>query len=59
MFNWAVVFLVIAVVAAILGFGNLVGAATTVARILFFVFLAVFVIALFLGAVRQPPPPPG
>jgi len=38
MLKWAVVFLIIAIVAAVLGFGVLSGAAATIAEILFVVF---------------------
>lgn len=45
-------FLIIAVVAAIFGFGGLVAAATDVAIILFWVFLAMFLISLLVEIVR-------
>jgi uncharacterized membrane protein YtjA (UPF0391 family) len=45
MIYWAVVFLVVAIVAALLGFSGIAGAATNIAWILFVVGL---VIALFL-----------
>ena len=41
-----ILFLIIAIVAAIFGFGGIVSAATSVALILFWIFLALFVIAL-------------
>ncbi len=46
MIGLIVLFLVIAVVAAIFGFGGVVAAATDAAVILFWIFLALFVIAL-------------
>ena len=46
MFNWAILFLVIAVIAAGLGFGGLAGTAAMAAKIVFFVGLILFVIAL-------------
>jgi uncharacterized membrane protein YtjA (UPF0391 family) len=45
-------FLVIALVAALLGFGALAGTAAFIAKILFFVFLVVFVISLIVGTRR-------
>jgi len=54
MLRWAVVFLVIAIIAAIFGFGGIVAVATDIARILFFVFLVLFIIALATGW-RSPP----
>lgn len=47
MLHYAVSFLVIALVAAILGFGSLAGLAAEAAKILFVVFLVLFVLSLF------------
>ncbi len=44
--GWAVTFLVIALVAAIFGFGGIATAAAGIAEILFYIFLALFVITL-------------
>lgn len=49
MLRWALIFLVIGVVLALLGFGGLGGAFIEIAKILFFVALAVFVVLLVLG----------
>lgn len=46
MFIWAMVFLTISLVCALLGFGALYGATATIFRIVFAVFLAAFVLAL-------------
>jgi uncharacterized membrane protein YtjA (UPF0391 family) len=46
MLNWAVTFLVIALVAALFGFGGIVGAAVGIAKILFFIFIVLFAISL-------------
>jgi uncharacterized membrane protein YtjA (UPF0391 family) len=54
MLRWAVVFLVIALVAALFGFTNIAGDAVWIAKILFFVFLVLFVISLILGRGRGP-----
>ncbi|MGN6690432.1 MAG: DUF1328 domain-containing protein [Sphingopyxis sp.] len=50
MFKWALIFAVIALLAAILGFGGIAGAAAGVAKILFFVGLALVVLFIVLGA---------
>jgi uncharacterized membrane protein YtjA (UPF0391 family) len=50
---WAVVFLVVALVAAVLGFGGLAGTAMEGARLLFWVAIAFFVISLVVGLVRR------
>src|SRR5512145_2771214 len=49
MLNWAIAFLVIALIAAFLGFGGIAGAATGIAKILFVVFLVAFVVSLLMG----------
>ncbi len=56
MLYWSIVFLIIAIIAGALGFGVIGGMAYTAARILFFVFLVLFVVSLFTGAVRRPVP---
>ena len=55
MLHWALVFFVVAIIAAIFGFGGIAAAATDIARLLFFVFLALLVISLILGLVRRRP----
>jgi uncharacterized membrane protein YtjA (UPF0391 family) len=49
MLNWAITFLVIALIAAIFGFGILAGTAMEIARIIFFVFIVLFIISFFTG----------
>ncbi|HTY54887.1 MAG TPA: DUF1328 domain-containing protein [Candidatus Binataceae bacterium] len=49
MLSWALTFLVIAIIAGVLGFGGIAGAATDIARVLFFVFLVLFLVGLVLG----------
>jgi uncharacterized membrane protein YtjA (UPF0391 family) len=56
MLRWAIVFLVIALIAGALGLYNVSGAASQIAWILFVVFLILFVVSLIFGGVRQPPP---
>jgi uncharacterized membrane protein YtjA (UPF0391 family) len=53
MLNWALAFFVIALLAAILGFGGIAVAAAGIAKILFFIFLILFVVALVGGLVRR------
>ncbi len=48
MLRWAVIFFLVAIVAAIFGFGNISAAATDIARILFFVFLVIFLVTLLM-----------
>lgn len=49
MFNWAILFLVIALIAAWLGFGALAGTAAWAAKIVFIVGLIMFVVSLVMG----------
>jgi uncharacterized membrane protein YtjA (UPF0391 family) len=51
--QYAIVFLVIALVAAAVGFGGVAGVAMDGARILFWVFIVLFVISLIGGLVRR------
>jgi uncharacterized membrane protein YtjA (UPF0391 family) len=50
---WAVVFLVVALVAALLGFGGVAGVAMEGARLLFWVAIVLFIIALIGGLFRR------
>ncbi len=49
MLSWALTFLVIALIAGVLGFGVIAGTAATIAKICFFVFIILFVIGLIMG----------
>jgi len=51
--HWAVVFLVVALVAAFLGFGGVAGTAMEGARLLFWVAIVFLVISLVLGLIRR------
>ncbi len=52
MFGWAVTFLVIALIAAVLGFGGVAGVAIEAAKLVFFVALFLFVISAVVGLLR-------
>jgi uncharacterized membrane protein YtjA (UPF0391 family) len=52
MLYWAVIFLVIALIAGLFGFGGIATASVGIAQILFFIFIALFVIALLARAFR-------
>lgn len=49
MLKWAAIFFVISIIAAVFGFAGIASAAAGVAKILFFLFLAVAVIMLAAG----------
>ena len=52
MLGWALTFLVVALIAAILGFGGIAGASAGIAQILFFVFIVLFAISLLVRTLR-------
>lgn len=54
MLRWAVIFFIIALVAALFGFTGIAAASVDIAKILFFIFLVLFILALVVGAVRKP-----
>jgi uncharacterized membrane protein YtjA (UPF0391 family) len=54
MLRMAVVFLIIALIAAFMGFGLVADFSYTAAKILFFVFLVLAILSLIGGAVRRP-----
>lgn len=56
MLGWAVTFLVIALIAALFGFGGIASASAGIAQILFFVFIVLFIIAMVVRALRGKPP---
>ena len=49
MLGWAVVFLIIALIAAVFGFRGIAAASAGIAKLLFFIFLVLFVISLIFG----------
>lgn len=53
MLYYAAVFFVIALVAALFGFGGIAAGAAEIAKILFFIFLVIFVVTLILGILRR------
>ena len=48
MLSWAVVFFVVAIIAALFGFGGLAAGAVEIGKVLFFLFLIAFVVSLVL-----------
>ncbi|WP_337176107.1 DUF1328 family protein [Paludisphaera sp.] len=55
MLRWAIVFFVLALIAGVMGFGGLEGQLASVARILVFLFLVLFVVSLIFGRSAGPP----
>ena len=52
MFRWGIIFLVIALIAAALGFGGLAGTAAGAAKIVFVGGIVLFLVSLFMGRKR-------
>ncbi len=51
--HWAIIFLVVALVAALLGFGGVAGTAMQGAKLLFWVAIVLAVVAFAVGLVRK------
>ena len=52
MLGWALTFLIVALIAAVLGFGGIAGVAVEIAKIIFFIAILLFAISLLFGLVR-------
>lgn len=53
MLNWVVTFLIIALIAGLLGFGGISMQAAGIAKILFIIFLVLFIISLVMHSIRK------
>lgn len=52
MLYWALVFLAVAIITGIFGFGGIASASAGIAQILFFIFLVLFAVALIVRLLR-------
>jgi uncharacterized membrane protein YtjA (UPF0391 family) len=52
MIGWAITFLIVALIAAVLGFGGIAGTAMSIAQMIFYVAIVLFVISAIVGLVR-------
>ncbi|WAC27670.1 MULTISPECIES: DUF1328 domain-containing protein [unclassified Ancylobacter] len=52
MLGWALTFLVVALIAAVLGFGGIAGTAIEIAKIIFFVAIILFLVSAVVGMLR-------
>ena len=52
MLNWALSFLVVAILAAVFGFGGIASTAVDMARVMFFIFIVLFLVSLIAGLLR-------
>jgi uncharacterized membrane protein YtjA (UPF0391 family) len=55
MLTWALIFLVVALIAGVLGFTTIAGASIALAKLLFLIFLVLFVVSLIMHLVRGRP----
>jgi uncharacterized membrane protein YtjA (UPF0391 family) len=53
LFYWALMFLIVAIVAALFGFGGVAGTAMEGARLLFWVALVLFLVSIIFGFMRR------
>ncbi|HEY8512482.1 MAG TPA: DUF1328 family protein [Cyclobacteriaceae bacterium] len=49
MLRWALIFFVVAIIASLFGFGGIAEGAAAIAKVLFYIFLALFLLTLILG----------
>jgi uncharacterized membrane protein YtjA (UPF0391 family) len=52
MLSWVVTFLVIALIAGVLGFGGLAGASIEIAKMIFFIAVVLFLLSAVVGLAR-------
>jgi uncharacterized membrane protein YtjA (UPF0391 family) len=55
MLTWALIFLVVALIAGVLGFTTIAGASIALAKLLFLIFLVLFVVSLIMHMIRGRP----
>jgi uncharacterized membrane protein YtjA (UPF0391 family) len=53
MLYWALMFLVVALIAAVFGFGGIASTATGIAQILFVIAIVMFLVSLLAGFLRR------
>lgn len=53
MLHWTLAFLVVALIAGLLGFTDVAAAAAGIAKVLFYIFLVLFLVSLLFGFVRR------
>jgi uncharacterized membrane protein YtjA (UPF0391 family) len=53
MLRYAAIFFVIAIIAAVFGFGGIAAGAAEIAKVLFFIFIVIFLVTLLMGVIRR------
>ncbi len=54
MLSWALGFFIVAIIAAIFGFGGIATGAANIAQFLFWLFVILFIVSLVVGLVKRP-----
>ncbi len=57
MLRWAIGFLILAIIAGVLGFGGIMAVSVDIAKLLFFVFIVLFAISALMHVLRGNAPP--
>ena len=52
MLSWVVTFLIVALIAGVLGFGGIAGASVEIAKAIFFIAVILFLVSAVVGLVR-------
>ena len=52
MLYWTLIFLVVALIAGLFGFGGIASASAGIAKVLFGIFLVLFLLSLIFGVIR-------
>jgi uncharacterized membrane protein YtjA (UPF0391 family) len=52
--SWALGFFIVAIVAAVFGFGGIATGAANIAQFLFWLFVILFIVSLVVGLVKRP-----
>ena len=53
MLYWALMFFVVAIIAAVFGFTGIAAGAATIAQVLFFIFVVLFLVSLVMGLIKR------
>ena len=51
MLRWSLLFFIISLIAAALGYGGIAAESAEIAKVLFYIFLAIFAVTLILGLI--------
>jgi uncharacterized membrane protein YtjA (UPF0391 family) len=55
MLTWAVIFLVVSLIAGVMGFRGVAGTSAEIAKVLFFIFVILFIVSVVFHLVNQSP----